>query len=62
MSFYALSKIVFNVFAEIKVSIDKWSQCDILCSIINIISFMMLRSMTIDDIKIKEIHNLNYSK
>ena len=52
MSFYALSKILFNVFAEIKVSIDKWSQCDIYCSIINIIAFMMLRSMTIDDLKI----------
>ena len=50
MIFYAASKLIFNIFATIKLPMDIWSQIDIFCAFTNIFAFMMLYSMDVEDV------------
>ena len=42
MFFYVLTKFVFNLFATIKLSFDKWSVIDIACAFANMVCFFLL--------------------
>lgn len=48
--FYVLTKFIFNIFATIKLSFDKWSLIDIVCAFSNIICFFVLRMMRPEDV------------
>jgi hypothetical protein len=48
MMFYVLTKIIFNLFAAIKLPVDKWSLVDIFCAFTNIACFMALSQISVD--------------
>jgi hypothetical protein len=50
MIFYVLTKVVFNVFAVIKLPLDFWSKIDIFCALTNIFGFSVLSSMKTGDV------------
>jgi hypothetical protein len=39
---HLITKFIFNVFAEVKIPLDKWSVIDLLCSFFNIICFNVI--------------------
>ena len=40
--FHLITKVVFNMFAKVKLQLDKWSVIDILCSFFNIVCFNVI--------------------
>lgn len=48
MFFYVITKFIFNVFATIKLQLDKWSLIDIFCAFTNI-SCLYILSMITDE-------------
>lgn len=50
MFFYVLTKFIFNLFATIQLSFDKWSLIDIFCAFTNITCFYILRNINESDI------------
>lgn len=42
MMFYVITKVIFNIFASIKLPMDKWSLIDIFCAFTNIVCFLLL--------------------
>lgn len=50
MFFYVLTKFVFNLFATIKLSFDKWSVIDIVCAFANMVCFFLLNQMKPEDV------------
>jgi hypothetical protein len=40
--FYVVKKLIFNLYAIIPLSMDKWSLIDIGCSIVNLVSFLYI--------------------
>ena len=45
-----ISKLMFNVFAKVKLPVDKWTVIDLLCSFFNIICFNVIGKTTPDQI------------
>jgi hypothetical protein len=39
---HLITKFIFNIFAEVKIPLDKWSVIDLLCSFFNIICFNVI--------------------
>jgi hypothetical protein len=50
MMFYVSTKFIFNIFATIKLPLDKWSLIDIFCAFTNIICFQFLNYINSEDI------------
>ena len=50
MFFYVLTKFIFNLFATIKLSFDKWSLIDVVCAFSNITCFFLLSRMKPADV------------
>lgn len=50
MFFYVLTKFIFNLFATIKLSFDKWSLIDIICAFTNMVCFFLLSRMKPEDV------------
>jgi hypothetical protein len=48
--FYVTQKLIFNLYAVIPLSMDKWSLIDIGCSIVNLVSFMYIKTIDYDAI------------
>lgn len=42
MIFYVVTKIIFNIFATIKLPLDRWSKADVAVASSNIVCFMIL--------------------
>lgn len=60
MIFYVLTKILFNVFATIKLPLDRWSKADIFTASSNIVCFMFLGNIkdeVIEDNNKRAIYN-----
>lgn len=47
---HLISKVVFNLFVEVKMPLDKWSVIDLVCSFFNIICFNMIGKTSPDTI------------
>ena len=39
---HLITKLIFNLTADIKLTFDKWTLCDIICSFFNMICFEMI--------------------
>mmetsp|Transcript_37727 Transcript_37727/g.57764 ORF Transcript_37727/g.57764 Transcript_37727/m.57764 type:complete len:239 (+) Transcript_37727:1927-2643(+) len=60
MMFYVLTKLIFNIFATIKLPVDKWSLIDIFCAFTNISCFIFLNNIdreAVMDTAKKQIYN-----
>ncbi len=42
LALHLLTKLIFNLFVEIKIPLDKWTVIDLLCSFFNIICFNVI--------------------
>jgi hypothetical protein len=61
MILYAAKKLLFNIFATIKLPMDVWSKIDFFCAFTNIFAFMMLSFMdeeSVTDTEKKQFYNL----
>ena len=47
---HVFTKILFNMFAEIKLPLDKWTIIDIMTAIVNLVCFNMMGSLKTEDI------------
>lgn len=60
MIFYVVKKMIFNIYAVLPLPMDKWSIIDIGCSIINLISFLYIGTISyeaINDQNLKVYYN-----